>query len=180
MAYTQDITDDTVFTQLRAFIMDALGTAVTEVVRVPRNRTPMPKFYPFITMSPILKEKIMWPVSGVSDPAVQPQAGSLTAATRYQIQLDAFGATAGDVIQLLHTVLNGPSAFDFFNAQTPAGVYPLYADSPREASIVDEEAESVLRWIMDISLQFNPTLTSTIQTASTVVVNFVNVEASYH
>lgn len=181
MTYSLDLTDDTVFTQLRAFILDALGSAVKEVVRIPTNRTPMPKFYPFITMAPIHRTEIAWPVpSAPSDPATQPQTQGTTAATNYRIQLSSYGPTAGDCIQILHTILNSANAFDFFNAQTPRGVYPLYADDPHQVTINDEEAESSVRWIMDIHLQYNPTLTTTIQTASAVSVGITNVEASYH
>jgi hypothetical protein len=181
MSYTQDLSENDVFSALRAFILDTVGGLVTEVVRLPANRVPMPKNQPYITMSPVLKDDIMRPVvAGISDPVSQPQSRSLTAATRYQIQIDVFGAGAGDLIQMLYTVWESPDAFDFFNALTPAGVYPIYATPPRQVPLVDDEDQYEVRWMMDVSLQYNPTLTNAVQTASTATVTLINVEASYH
>jgi hypothetical protein len=179
MSYTQDVNEVDVYTVLKAFIVSVTGLPTNAVLRIPTNRAPMPKTYPFITMSPVLKEQIMWPVVAVADPATQPQGRTITSATRYQIQVDAYGPTGGDLIQMLFTVLQSSDAFDFFSAQTTSGVYPLYATAPHQSPLVDEEAEYEVRWIMDVSLQCNPTLTTTVQTASTVAVTLINVEATY-
>jgi hypothetical protein len=179
MSYTQDVQESDIYTVLRSFIMSVLGSAVTEVIRIPTNRVPMPKTYPFVTMSPVMKQQLEWPSVVASDPSTQPQSNAITQAVRYQIQVDAYGPTSGDLIQTLWGVLQAPDAFDFFAAQTIKGVYPLYADNPRQHALVDEEDEFEVRWMMDVSLQFNPTLTSAVQTASTATVSIVNVEAAY-
>lgn len=180
MSYTLDVLDANVFTVLGNFIASVTGLAPGQVVRVPNNRVPMPKTYPFVTMSPVFQEMIHRPVASVSDPLVQPQSATLSQAIRYQIQVDAFGPTAGDVMQQIHGVFESPDAFDFFAGQAIQGVYPIYANSPHQAPLVDAEDEYEIRWIMDISLQYNPSLTTSVQTASTVTVGATNVEASYH
>ena len=180
--YTLDTTDKNVFEILRSFIIDTLGTAITadNVVRVPTNRVPSPNTYPYITLFPISKTQIAWPSTAISDPLVQPQTEGLMMPTEYQIQVDAYGPTAGDLIQLLHTVFQSPNAFDYFASQSTQGVYPILVDAPREMPFVDGEAEYELRWVMDVHLQYNPTLTTSVQTASTVQVGIINVEAAYH
>jgi hypothetical protein len=180
MSYTQDRSETDVFTILRAFIQNVIGSTI-EVVRVPTNRVPMPATYPYVTMTPIMKSMIAWANFAVSDPATQPQSEAITQSSRYRIQIDAYGPTSGDIIQMLFGVFQSPDAFDFFNSQTIVGVYPLYADTPNQSPLVDGEEEYEVRWMMDVFLQYNPTLTTTIQTASTVTVNpIINVEASYH
>ncbi len=174
MAYTQDLTEYQVFTELRTFILSVLGTAVTEVVLLPANRVPMPKTYPFVTMSPLFKTQIERPTAtftATTETVMMP--------TEYHIQLDAYGPTGGDIMQILFTVFNSGDAFDSFNAMTPVGIYPLYSEIPHQHPLVDEEAEYEVRWIMDVCLQYNPTLTTTAQTASTVAVGIISVEAAY-
>jgi len=178
--FVTDLTDTQVFTALRAFIIDTLGTNVKEVVRIPTNRVPLPKDLPFITMSPTLKEQIRWPDATISDPATQPQSQSLNAAYRCQIQVDAYGSTSGELIQILSTVLQSEDAFDFFASYSIQGVFPIYADTPRQLPLVDSEAQYEVRLMMDVSLQYNPTVTTTVQTASTATVDIINVEAAYH
>lgn len=180
MSYQLDLIDTSVFTALRAFILDTLGTAVTEVVRAPVNRVPAPKNYPYIIMSPLSKTEIAWPSINISDPLVQPQSESITMPTEFAIQLDAFGPTAGDIMQMLYQTIQSPNAFDFFNTYSIQGVAPIYADAPNQAPFVDGEAEYEVRWIMRLRLQYNPTLTTAVQTASQAVVGIINVEATYH
>lgn len=177
---TTDLTDNDVFTALRAFIMDTLGSQVNDVVRVPVNRVPLPKDLPFITMTPVVKELISWPNTTISDPIVQPQSQHLNAGYRYQIQVDAYGPTAGDLIQILATVMQTENAFDFFAGYSTQGVYPIYAGPPHQIPLIDSEAQYEVRWTMDFSLQYNPTVTTTVQTASTATVDIINVEATYH
>lgn len=180
MAYTLDRNDSAVFQVLGDFITSTLGGAVQSVVRGPVNRVASPSQYPYIVMSPVLKEEITRPQVTISDPATQPQTAATTMSTRYQIQVDAFGPTAGDLVQVLYAVMESGDAFDFFNAQATTGVYPLYAGAPQQAPFVDGEQQYEVRWTMDVSLQYNPTLTSSVQTASTVTANIINVEATYH
>lgn len=182
MAYTLSLTDTQVFTVVRAWIIAVLGTAVdpNNVVRVPTNRTAPPKTYPYITMTPVLKEQIAWPEPVVSNPVIQPQSVDFVMPTRYQIQLDAYGGTSGDIAQTLFSVFESPGAFDFYNANAIVGVYPLWADNPHQTPFVDGEAETELRWTMDINLQINPVVTTDIQTASQVSVTIINVDAAYH
>ena len=171
MTYTQDLTESSVFTALRSYIGGVLGTAVTEVVLKPSNRVPMPKTYPFITMSPLFKMQIERPTVTTSS-TVQ----STMMPTEYHIQLDAYGPGAGDIMQILFTEFNSSDAYDAF---TTPGIYPLYSDMPHQHPLVDQEAEYEVRWIMDVHLQYNPTLTNTVQTASSVTVGIINVEAAY-
>ena len=179
MSYTQDLHEEDVFTVLRAFILDTLGAAVNDVIRIPNNRVPMPKTFPFITLSERMKTQIHWPIPSISDPAVQPQTNSILSGIQYEIQVDAYGPTSGDLIQMLYTVLWSPAAFDFFNSQIIVGVCPLYPDPPHQAAIVDGEAEYELRWIMPVHLQYSPTLQTTIQTAATVTVGTITQFASF-
>lgn len=179
MTYTLTTSDTTVFTALRSFILDALGSSVTEVVRTPTNRVPLPNTFPFITMSSVMREQLAWPIVAISDPATQPQTQGLTMSTRYVIQIDIFGQTAGDLIHLLHTAFQSSTSFDFFATLIPQGVYPLYADDPLQSGFADGEREIENRWTMRVNLQYNATVTTSVQTASSVTATIINVEAAY-
>lgn len=180
MSYTQDVNTTDVCAALRSAIISVFGSAINDVIQIPTDRAPMPKKSPYATMSDLTKTMIHWPVPATSDPSVQPQSNAITAATDYEMQICFYGAGASDMAEIFHTFMRSPDAFDFFNALTPAGVYPLYADTPYQANFVNGEAEYELRWIMNVHLQYNPTITATIQTASAATVLLINAEASYH
>lgn len=181
MSYTFDIQDSDVFTILRAFIMSALGSAVNDVVRGPVNRASMPKTNPFIIMSPLMKLEVHKPVAAVTDPAINPQNATLQSAIEYRIQLDGYGPTAGDIMMALFTLFDAPDSFDYFAANSSKAILPLYAQDIHQNPLVDGEMEYITRWTMTVCLQYNPTLTlSPTQTASTVGVNVINVEAAYN
>ena len=181
MTYVQDLTETDVFIVLRTVILEILGGAASEVIRVPTNRTPMPKVLPFITMYPLMKEQIAWPhTTTVSEQSVL-RNKQITQAIQYTIQLDVYGPTAGDIAQTLWGVFQSADAYDLFAAQTPKGVYPISAETPRQVPMIDGESEYEVRWMLTVNLQYNPTLSTTVQTASTVTVqNVINVEATYN
>lgn len=179
MSYTLDVTEANVFTVLRAFIMSVLGTSVKSVIQVPANRVPTPSAYPFMTMTTVSKEQLEFPTQVISDPAVQPQTTGSTMPTLLRVQVDAYGPSSGDIAQILFTALQDPSAFDFFRAHTIQGVYPVNVESLNQLPMVTAEDGYELRWMMQINLQYNPTISATIQTASALGVDVINVEASY-
>ena len=180
MAYTLDVTEEDVFTVLRAFILNATGTSLSAVVTGPINRAATPMVLPFVTMTPVLKEQLEFPHYTVSDPAAQPQVISTTMPTEFRVQLDFYGdSTASDAAQTVFSAFQDPAAFDFFSAQTIQGVYPLYVDSLSQAPMVTGEDSYEMRWMMQVNLQYNPSLSTTVQTASTLSVAVINVEATY-
>jgi hypothetical protein len=178
--YTQDLTESTVFTALGTVITQITGLPNTQVLRAPTNRVPMPNVWPFFIMSPLLKEELGRPlvtINTVGSPAIYTE--SILAPVNYHIQLDAYGPTGGDVAQIVFSVLNSADAFALFAALATPGVYPLYASGLHEHALVNAEADYEVRWTMDVCLQYNPTLTSTVQTTSTVTVGIINVDAAY-
>lgn len=181
MSYTLDVSEDDVFTVLRAFIQSVTGSMLTNVLRAPFNRAATPKVLPYATMTTVLKEQLEFPHFTVSDPIVQPQTLASTMPTEFRVQLDFYGdSTAGDAAQIVFSAFQDPSAFDFFAAQTTQGVYPLYVDSLMQAPMVTGEDSYEMRWMMQVNLQYNPSISTTVQTASTLAVDVVNVEATYH
>lgn len=179
MSYTLDVSEANAFTVIRAFILSVLGTAVKSVIQVPSNRVPTPAAYPFMTMTTVMKEQIEFPTRAISDPAVQPQTVGSTMPTLLRVQVDAYGTGAGDIAQILFSALQDPASFEFFRAHTIQGVYPLYVEAPTQVPMVTAEDGYEVRWMMQINLQYNPTISTTIQTASALGVDVVNVEATY-
>lgn len=178
MTYTLDTSDSVVFTELRAFIQNIIGVGV-EVIQVPINRVPSPSPVPFVAMSRVSREQLSWVYNTISNPATQPQTQSTTMPTMYKIQLDIYGPTAGDLAQMIHTVMQAQDAFDFFNGQATPGVYPLYSEDPHQMPLVTGEDQYELRWSMVLCIQYNPSLAAQIQTASTVSASVISVEATY-
>lgn len=181
MTYVQDISETDVFTALRNVLLTILGGAATDIIRVPTNRTPMPKECPFVTMYPLLKEQIAWPHTTIGNNTAPTQVKNITQAIQYTIQLDVYGQTAGDIAQTIWGVFQSPDAYDLFAAESPYGVYPINAETPRQVPMVDGESEYEVRWMMTVNLQYNPTLSTAVKTASTLTVQeVINVEATYN
>lgn len=77
MAVTLNFTESSIFTALRSFLLSALPSAI-EVVKAQDNRVPEPQGVNFVTMTPILRERLETNVDAYADTAF---TGSIAAST---------------------------------------------------------------------------------------------------
>ena len=149
MTYTPSITTSTVFTGLKAWLMDALGLPSASVIQELQNRAAAPKTG-FVNMLHRLQKRmgantVVYSKSGQSVTTTRP--------TDFQIQTDCYGSASGDWANIIATVWNSPLAVQFLASY---GITPLYAEDPRELSGVNGEDQYEERWIVILHMQFNP------------------------
>lgn len=158
-----------VFTALRTFI---LALVDCEVVRTQVNRVAMPKG-DFIAMTPmgsVQLETNAHTYGATSETVMRP--------TQYTIQVDCYGAKAGDRAQTLVTMLRDDYAVQSL-ASGGKDIAPLYADDAHQMPLIDGEQQYEARWTFNSVLQYNPAVTLTTETADTLTVGTVDVDRSY-
>jgi hypothetical protein len=185
------ITETQVFTALRAFLLTIVDC---EVIRLPNNRVAMPKGE-FISLSPVSNIALSTNVAGYSG-----TDKSILRPSQVTIQVDCYGASAGDRATAITTLLRDPYGCDAFNVggapidltqvggsyvlgESPLyalpNIQPLYASDARQMPMVDSEAAYVERWSFDCVLQFNPVLTVAQQSAAALGVGLKNVDRTF-
>ena len=179
MAYTTSISDDQIFTALRAFLIVAVGSGV-EVVQAIDNRVPPPKDQ-FINMALLFKTQLTTDqIDFTNTPAVGAvpavQTETLTPSTKYAFQIDCYGPNAGDQAQAITMAWRSNVATDFFR---PYNIAPLFFDDPKRSPVVNGELQYEMRWIITLHLQANPSITVPCEFADEVNIDTINVTAVY-
>jgi hypothetical protein len=170
---TVSITESNVLAALRTFILSLVSC---EVIKGLGNRVAMPAS-DFIAMTPVIAPPLATNVSTFSD---APGAGTqnIERSTQYMVQIDCYGATAGDRATLISTLLRSEYACNSF-AASGFDIQPLYAEDPKQMPIVDGEAQFEERWTFNAVLQMNPVISVPQDFAAALNVGLVNVDASY-
>ena len=160
------LTDEDILAGVRAFLLEYIIDPGGEVVGDVDNRVAMPK-PPYIVMNHLGKPRIATNLDEyvTSTTTSTDTAGHISTTTttvrstmqptKYGLQLDCVGPTAGDWSQTLSTLWFSDVATDFLAAY---GVAPLYADDPRHAPWVNGEQQWESRWIVNVYMQVNPVL----------------------
>ncbi|WP_048996427.1 phage neck terminator protein [Burkholderia multivorans] len=170
---TISITESNVLTALRTFILPLVSC---EVIKGLVNRAAMPAG-DFVAMTPVMAPPLATNVSTYSD---VPGAGAqnVKRSTRFDVQIDCYGATSAENAAIISTLLRSEYACQSFKA-SGFDVQPLYADDPKQMPIVDDSDQWLERWTFSAVLQYNPVVTVPQDFAATLNVNLVNVDASY-
>lgn len=109
-------------------------------------------------------------------------ATSLEQGAEVTVQLDFHSddGAAGDMAQVVSTVLRDQRGVAMFAAQDPNhGVVPLHADDPRQMPFHNEEQQVEWRWVLDACLQANQVVSLPQQYADSVEVEVLSVEAEF-
>lgn len=161
-----------VFNALRAFIVSVLPAGV-EVIKGLGNDVPPPKGG-YVAMTPLRQPAISTNLHTLNPD----QTTTVTAPTEYDVQIDCYGPDSSDWARMLVTMFRDPYGCDSFAASLP-GSAPLYCTDPRQAPLITGEENYQQRWVFSALLQYNPEITVAQQSATTLVVVPVNVEATY-
>lgn len=94
------------------------------------------------------------------------------------IQLDVHGPNSADNAQIISTLLRDDYAVRSF-AASGVDVAPLYADDPKQIPFINGEQQYETRWVINAVLQANQTVSPPQQFAGEVVVETIDVEATY-
>ncbi len=160
------ITQQELFATLRAFVLTLVDV---EVVRGQDNRVPMPTGE-FVALSPLFTGQL-------STPVIKSLAETQTVqqSTQFNVQIDCYGALAGDRARVISAMLWTPIAVD---AMTP-NLTPLYGTDPKQTPLVNGEDQYEERWTFDAVMQYNPVITIAQQTASALAITLDNVDVNH-
>ena len=175
------LTETAIFTALRSFLLAILPTGI-EVVRGLDNRVAEPECVNFVTMTPIMRERIAMNTTTYVDGAflTPPVAGTRTdlQPVKVTIQLDVHGPSSADNTQIITTLFRSGYAAQFF-AGLAVNVWPLYASEPRQMPFMNGEQQAEERWTMDAVVQANATVTTPQDFAAQLVVTTNEVGAEF-
>ena len=157
-----------VLTALRSFIVGLIPSV--EVVRGLGNRVPMPPA-PFIAITTILQKRLATNVDTYN--AEQQQMSQ--ADMQVDVQIDCYGPNSLSWATILAILLRDPYGCD----QLSPNCQPLYADEPRMMPLIDAEQQYEERWMLQASLQYNPVVTITQQSATVANVELIEIDEAY-
>lgn len=147
--YTASITVDQVIDALADFLAPFVPGA--SVVRAQVNRVAMPP-NPCVILTEMLQVDLSVPATNY-----QPDDDTATVygPSRIDVQIDFYGAQAGEFCKTVKTAFRSHWGFEHF----PANIKPLYTSDGMQSPLITGEQQYESRWTLTASLQYNPTVT---------------------
>ena len=142
------------YAALRAFL---LGLVTCPVLQSQQNRIAMPTG-DFILMTGLGTPGLSTDKTAFTPGGSNPGNETHSRSTQWNVQLDCYGPDAADMAALIATTLKTDYAAQQF-ALAAIEIQPLYANDPRQMTIVDSEQQYEPRWVVELALQYNPTVT---------------------
>jgi len=121
---------------------------------------------------------VVAPSQAVASQAMAAGLALLSQPTKVVVQLDVHGPNSGDNAQAISTALRDDYAVFFFERNGYSAA-PLYSEDPRQIPFINAEKQYEDRWVIEASLQVNPTLSLPQQFADQAVITTINVEETY-
>ena len=147
--YTASITVDQVIDALAAFLAPFMPGA--QIVRAQVNRVALPS-NPCAVLTELLQVDLSVPATDY-----QPTANTATiyGPSRVDVQIDFYGAQAGEFCKTVKTAFRSHWGFAHF----PANIKPLYTSDGVQSPLLTGEQQYESRWTLTASMQYNPTVT---------------------
>ena len=159
--YTASITVDQVIDALAAFLAPFVPGA--EVVRAQVNRVAMPP-NPCVILTEMLQVDLTVPAT---DYQPDDDTATVYGPSRIDVQIDFYGAQAGEFCKTVKTAFRSHWGFEHF----PANIKPLYTSDGMQSPLTTGEQQYESRWTLTASLQYNPTVTVPQQFAEEITPN---------
>jgi hypothetical protein len=160
--YVPSILIDAVIDALADFIQPFVGDG-TEIMRAQTNRTPMP-LNAFVELKEISEQDLETPIFENNGDVLQ---ATLTTPTKFDVQIDFYGPSAGDWCKSVKAVYRSIYAV----SQFPDGMVPLYCSDGIRGQLITGEEQYENRWILTASLQYNPVVSVPQQSAVSLKTN---------
>ena len=159
--YTSSITVDQVIDALAAFLAPFMPGA--QIVRAQVNRVALPS-NPCAVLTELLQVDLSVPATDY-----QPTANTATiyGPSRIDVQIDFYGAQAGEFCKTVKTAFRSHWGFAHF----PANIKPLYTSDGIQSPLTTGEQQYESRWTLTASLQYNPIVTVPQEFADVLVPN---------
>lgn len=161
--YLADITVDAVIKALKTFLTPFVPGA--QIIRGQANRVAPPPS-PFVALTEILQVPLETPVVSNNPAAAQ---STYMGPTRIDIQVDFYGAQAGDYCKALNNVFRTSYAA----SQFPANIQPLYCSDGHQGPLITAEQQYESRWTLTATLQYNPSVIVPQDYAQALAVNIL-------
>jgi hypothetical protein len=147
--YTASISVDQVIDALVAFLAPFMPGA--QIVRAQVNRVALPS-NPCAVLTELLQVDLSVPATDY-----QPLANTATiyGPSRIDVQIDFYGAQAGEFCKTVKTAFRSHWGFAHF----PANIRPLYTSDGVQSPLLTGEQQYESRWTLTASMQYNPTVT---------------------
>lgn len=100
---------------------------------------------------------------------------SIRTPTRYNVQIDCYGPTSGDRASQIVMMWRDQYGWEALQPNCA----PLYCTDPVQVPLVNGEENYEQRWTLTALLQFNPVVTVPQQSATTLKVDLVEVDAQF-
>lgn len=175
--FTAAPTEDDIFKAAGRFLQDILplqstGPNVPFFVTVGQeNRVPEPKEDNYIVMWPLRMPRLA--TNFVSEDGVTQQR-STRQNMQVALQLDVHGPQAFNNSNRISTLFRDAYATEFFEGYP--NIAPLFASDPRNAPFTSGEKQYEDRYIVEVELQVNFTMTATAESARTLTADIIDVE----
>ena len=153
--YSSSITVDQVIDALAAFLAPFMPGA--QIVRGQVNRVALPS-NPCAVLTEILQVDLSVPHTEYQppvDPDVDDGTATVYGPSRIDVQIDFYGAQAGEFCKTVKTAFRSHWGFAHF----PAGIKPLYTSDGMQTPLLTGEQQYESRWTLTASMQYNPTVT---------------------
>lgn len=183
-APTLSLTERQALIAVRAFILGAIGSdgKAIEVVKGQDNRVPAPRTPDYVVMTTMNRRLLATPSTTYHDGALDdtPGAGLREdlAPAELDIQLDFHGPRSLDLCTVVHSLTRTSYSTEAF-AASGFDVTPLYTNEPHQSGFSNGEQQIENTWILDLTVQCNPILTSGQDFADELVVGLLEVDATY-
>lgn len=160
--YTTSVSIDTVIDSLKVFLSPLCGSC--QIVRSQVNRVPLPSS-PCVVLTDISELDLCVPYTNY-----QSTTGTATTSTRIDIQIDFYGQMAADYCRVVKTAFRTGYGFDSF----PYNIKPLFTSDGFNMPLITGEHQYESRWVLTVSIQYNPNFIFPSGSATTAVPNQLN------
>lgn len=159
--FTPSIIVDDIFEAMVTFLSPIVGNA--PVVRGNNNRVPLPDA-PCVVITEVTQADLEVPYAIYDDTNIK---DVMHGPKRFDIQCDFYGNEAGDFCSMAKTAFRSAYGFNAF----PDGIKPLYTNDGMQNPLTTGEQQYENRWMLTVSLQYNPTFTVPQVSADTITLN---------
>jgi len=177
MSASLTTTETALFTAIRGMVLSMMPDMV--VIRGQVNRVPEPKQPDFIVMWPLRMNRLSYNLEEYNDPF--PDAGGqryITFKHSHDIQLDIHGPQSSGNAEILATLAKDRYASDYLRSVDFDGDVLDVVD-PRQMAFENAEQQTEMRWIVEISMQVNQTVTVSQEFFDKAQAGLINVDAEY-
>ena len=176
MSVTISITKSQLQTALRTFLIGLLGSS-WQIIEGQDNRVPMPVGN-FVVMTSMTVGYIATPQESWSAGSANPGVDSAKTSSQWRCQLDFYGTGAQDAATAVSRIIRTTYACDQFTA-SGVDMQPLYAEEPKNLTMINAENQYESRWSFDFVAQFNPVVSTPLDFADSLTVELAEVDAVF-